>query len=285
MPDPRANEVESYIKKQSTAFVREGQELQVLTCALLAALQSLEMAKPSTGIWTPSDVLATGLWSALSFQKPRSDPRLESLRTELIERSRDLVNKSSSSARNREPVPDLSLKVAEGDTWEKVTDQLKTATNRTIGVLRTNSALDREELDLLWWVLSDWSTLLSQQLSSAPPVIAAVFSGVEAAQFMRRLPNEAHKHLVLRFVDTQRTLNLAELLQELGDRSSVLASRFSENEILSACPRVFPLLSAISGRDVSGVAARIPRSLNDWAARALLESAVLHIATLTKVLV
>jgi hypothetical protein len=32
-----------------------------------------------------------------------------------------------------------------------------------IADLRSNAAVDREEIDLLWWVLSDWSSLLGRE--------------------------------------------------------------------------------------------------------------------------
>jgi GTPase-associated system helical domain len=285
LPEARVAEVESLIKNQSGAFVREGQELQILTCALVAALQSLEKATPSTGQWSRFDVLAAGLWSGLSFQTPRTEPRLEQLRVELIERARGLVLGSPSTARNRAPVPNVPVIVAEPEGWVKFAEQSQAVTTRTIESLRTNSALDREELDLLWWVLSDWSTLLGQRLSTALPVLSAIFAAVEVAQLMRRLPGEAHKHLVLRHFASQENLSLTELLGELGEHKRTLATHFHGNQILPACPRVFPLLSAISGHSGSGPAAKVARSLDEWGERALLETAILHIATLPGALV
>jgi hypothetical protein len=285
LPDARANEIESLIRTQSSSFVREGQELQLLTCSLLAALQYIDASGPSKGQWTRPDVLAIGLWSALSFQKPRSESRIEQLRSELIERSRALVMNSSSKARDRESVPDPSPKVTAGDTPDKVAEQSRKAIKQAVDVLRTNSALDREELDLLWWVLSDWSTLLGQKLSSTPPAIAAVFAGVETAQFMRRLPHEAYKHVVLRNIDAQHSMSLEKLIEGLGDQCKVLATRFRDDENLSACPRVFPLLTAICSNNASGPEAKVARSIEDWGSRALLESSILHIATLPEALV
>src|SRR5208282_3106954 len=82
IPDALAAEIGAAIKEQSVAFVLSGQEIQVLACALMGALQVLEAAKPSSGSWSKHDVLAAGLWSALSFQPALSEPKLEALRTE-----------------------------------------------------------------------------------------------------------------------------------------------------------------------------------------------------------
>lgn len=57
-PDPRVTEVEAAIQTKSSAFVREGQQLQILTCALLAALKLLTEAKPSVALWSRTDILA-----------------------------------------------------------------------------------------------------------------------------------------------------------------------------------------------------------------------------------
>jgi hypothetical protein len=63
-----AAEIEAAIRKSADAFVGEGEELQMLVCAMLAALQVLDGAPGSTSVLTSTDVFAIGLWSALSFQ-------------------------------------------------------------------------------------------------------------------------------------------------------------------------------------------------------------------------
>ena len=55
----------------------------------LAALQLLDAAPSSTANLLARDVLAIGLWSALSFQKPRSERRLEALRVGLLQKARE----------------------------------------------------------------------------------------------------------------------------------------------------------------------------------------------------
>ncbi len=50
--------VDKAIRKQSASFVAEGQQLQIATCALIAALQYLDNAKPSgSSKLTLTDVL------------------------------------------------------------------------------------------------------------------------------------------------------------------------------------------------------------------------------------
>src|SRR5438105_3270642 len=77
-----ATEIEGAIKKESTAFVKDGEDLQITACALAGALQHLEDATPSRGPLTATDLFAAGLWSALSIQAKRAEPKLETLRTQ-----------------------------------------------------------------------------------------------------------------------------------------------------------------------------------------------------------
>src|SRR5258708_4677497 len=91
LPEPRIAEIEAVIKATSSSFVRENQALQILTCALVAVLKLLQEASPTNGEWSRRDVLALGLWSGLGFQTPRTEERVEALRSELLLAVRNLV--------------------------------------------------------------------------------------------------------------------------------------------------------------------------------------------------
>jgi len=279
MPTALAGEIEGAIRPHSTAFVQEGQELQMLVCALLAALQYLETAVPSQGPKT--DILAAGLWSALSHQPPRTEaPKLEALRIELLELSQSLVIATSSRSRNRTEVPDIYAKLPEPLELSTFADALTKGSVKTIKSLRDNAALDREELDLLWWVLSDWSTLLNDTLSSSQDAAVAIARGLEAARLLRRLPGDAHKHLVLKGIVKGDPLSMDNLIKKLGDNRAKLAAAYLGNATLAACPAVFPLLVALSEAHSTENESKEKRSLHDWAGRALLESAILHVTSL-----
>src|SRR5262249_8060025 len=108
-----SKEIEDAVRKTAEAFVAEGQDLQVMVCGLLCALQVLENAGPATGEVTTPVVLAIGLWSALSFQAPRPEPKLEALRSTLMNAARNFVIASATSSRQRAKVPDVSISAAE----------------------------------------------------------------------------------------------------------------------------------------------------------------------------
>ena len=207
-----ASEIETAIKSYSPAFVHAGNELQTLVCALLAILQYLESASPSKGHLLKADVFAAGIWSALSFQPVRAETKLEALRSEILKRSQVMIMETSYSSRKRAEVPDISIKVPEAPDWETYSSAQTKGALKTIKSLRDNATLDREELDLLWWILSDWSLLLNETFSSSPNEAAAIARGIEAAHLLRRLPGDAHKHLDLKGTKKDETKNLIGLV-------------------------------------------------------------------------
>ncbi len=143
-----------------------------------------------------------------------------------------------------------------------------------IADLRSNAIIDREEIDLLWWVLSDWSSLLGRRFSDETGgAAAAVASGIEAGRMIRRAPGEAHRHLVLRNVIAGKDLSLIELLTAIGEDRPKLTP-IEEYAFITNCPAVFPLSNAIQTGSTSDPRAKIKRPLSDWATRALLESSI-----------
>src|SRR5690606_34336428 len=142
----------------------------------------------------------------------------------------------------------------------------------TVDALRRNSALDREELDFLWWALAGRSRLLRKKLSALSEPIRLIAAAIDASSLMRRLPCEVHRELVLMGVDTDPELTLADLLAALGDARSPLAAPFQHGLALEA-PGVFPVLNAIvSGNSDGGTAVSAKRKSSEWAERVLLEA-------------
>jgi hypothetical protein len=277
MSSQMTEQIEAAIKKQSTAFVRDGHELEMLVCGLLAPLHF--MANARVGVGSPAsraDILAAAIWSALSFQHSIQKPKLEDLRTELLTAGRSRALALAETARSRVRVPDFGVGVDDGmdvATFHKV---LKPAIDSIVNALRTNATLDREELDLLWWVLGDWSELLEERVSTLAPESVAVAAGIEIGRRLRRFPANAHRYLALRHLSTNAELNMVELIGSLGGRRNQLAS-FPGIDRASASPAVFPLLFALRTGEVSGNGSEEKRTLREWSARALLETSILHV--------
>lgn len=116
-----ATEVEAAIKERSTAFDRDGNELEVLICLLLAMYQRLENHEADATSQSSNESRAAAVWSALSFQPSRSEPKLEALRDELMAKAQALVLASGESSRKRLEVPDFSIE--DGDESEEEEDE------------------------------------------------------------------------------------------------------------------------------------------------------------------
>lgn len=282
LSDLLSREIEAAIRKPSDAFVAEGQGLQMTVCGLLGVLQTLDTAQPSSGTLVVSDVLAVGLWSALSFQTPRTEPRIEALRSEVLGKARDLVLASATSSRKRQRIPEPEITEPKEFNGAGVTQSVKTGFKATIDALTSNAAIDREEIDLLWWVLGDRSESLGRRFSSDQSTAAlSVAAGLEAGCILRRMPGDAHRHLVLRNLAGQGSLSLSELLKAIGDDRAALSKRYGDDQTVTACPAVFPLITALCTGSASHVRSKSKHSLSDWAARALLESAAHHVTSYT----
>jgi hypothetical protein len=286
LPEPRILEVEAAIRGTSSAFARQGQELQILTCALLAALQVLGTATPSNGQWSRRDVLALGLWSGLGFQSPRTEERLEGLRSELLIAARDLALASAEKSRVRHEVPSVTTKMPDAYDATQAGKAVQNGAERVVDILRTNAALDREEIDLLWWVLTGWSKFAEKLFCNMSETAAVVAAGLEAGSIVRRIPGEAHKHLILRLVKQDKPFSMQDVLESLKEEREKIAASFANSPLLPGRESLFPLIAAcVAGKaNGKGVGARVLK-LSDWAARALLESSILHVGQLPKNLV
>lgn len=273
-----AIEIETAIKVPSPAFVREGNDLEVSVILLLSMLEYIRPATPlQRGTLSIAGVLAAGLWSALTFQPKRQETKFEALREDLIRESLEQVRAAAEAGRKRVKVPNFVIDFNEIDA-ASLNKAAKTGTDVTVAALRSNSNLDREELDLLWWVFGDWSEILEQRISTLSAEAAAVTNGFEIARRLRKLPADAHKALALRNVPTDgATLDLSELLKAIGSSREKLAAALSKSEIVTACPAVFPLLSAIMRNKADSTGWKEKRALRDWGARALLETSILHV--------
>jgi hypothetical protein len=272
--------IEEAIRKSSQAFIAQERPMEMLVCGMLGALKSLGGSGGSvSGQTTVTDVFALGLWSALSFQKKRTDAKLEGLRTELMEAAHAHCMKTASRSRERLVVQDAEFKGADPFDAAGVEKAMKPFGKATSD-LRANAAVDREEIDLLWWVLSDWSLILDRRLSTDKIVAsAAIASGLEAGLMLRRIPTPAHRHLVLRNVPSGKSMTLPELLAAVEEDRAALDAAFKADVRIAQYPAVFPLTNALRTGVAKDTNAKIRRSIEDWSARALLEASICRLGS------
>jgi hypothetical protein len=196
----------------------------------------------------------------------------------LLQQCQRVVLTRAEAARKRIKVPDVRFDEPEELTANNIGEAFKKGLKDTFDALTVNAAIDREEIDLLWWVLADWSKLLDARFSSSKKLVSvAIASGLEVGKMLRSMPVDAHRHLALRHISNADPISLVDLITELGDDIQKLAAPYMSNAVLIACPNIFPLLTALTSEEASGKEAEIKYSLHDWAARAMLESAALHV--------
>ena len=274
MPDALATQIEAAIKRQSVSFVQDGRDLEMGVCAAAAVVLSFNSGRKTRDDgWSASDILAVALWSALSFLPPHKGQKLEDFRAQAIEAARNHILNTSLETRARHEVP--ALGEFGGD--KIACEAFASATEPTVNALRMNAALDREEIDLLWWVLAGVSKIFDRPLQSLSPEARAVTTGIEIGALMRTLPSQSHRNLALRGLEEADPLPLPKLLAALGEDRSVIAASFKDESLIDDAPLVFPLLSALRSDEGTGMGADLSRPLSEWGARAFLERAVLQI--------
>lgn len=270
-PSPSlGSEIQGAIQKKSSSFLYEERPLEISVCAGMAMV-SILAASPGNNGWTTRDVYATALWSSLAYQPVLEAERRENLRREVLDAARNWVAIASEKARERTNVPDPSDVEVTIDESKAVTNNFNEALAGTVEALRRNAALDREELDFLWWAQLGRSRLLNRQLCAVAEPTRIVAAGIEGARMLRRLPCEVHREIVLRTLDQDPELDLAELLAAIGDDRATLGAAFVEGDV-TAHPTIFPLLHALATGEVSGSGAAVKRSVSEWGERALLEA-------------
>jgi hypothetical protein len=275
-------EVEGAVQKHASAFLYSERPLDVGVCAGMAAVSLMNSQVVRHG-WQIVDVYSNALWSALAFQPVLEDGKRETLRREVLDRAQERSVLSANKARERDVVADaadLTVTIGEGN---KVTTNFKKAVSNTIEALRRNAALDREELDVLWWVqLSRSRLLLGRPLADIPEPVRLVACGIEGAGHLRRLPADVHRDLILRTVDEDPELDLRELITAIGEDRKVLGGQFTEGGAIEH-PSVFPLLNALATGTVSGAGAALKRKASTWGARALLEAGLIRMMNLATI--
>jgi hypothetical protein len=268
-------EVQTAVQKKASAFLYADRPLDVGIVAGVTASELLAGTPDQSG-WLIVDVWAAALWSALSFQPALEDEKREVLRTAVLDKARARSIAGAEAARARIAVPDFGAVTLTAGAEAELGEAIKAAITPTIDALRRNAALDREELDFLWWAQLQRSRLLNRPLSSIDEPTRLVAAGIEGAKLLRRMPSDVHREIVLRTFDANPELDLAELLAALGDDRATLAGNVGQS-LPPGSSAAFPLIHAIVTEAADTPGASVKRSAEEWGSRALLEAALLHV--------
>ncbi len=268
-----ADEIAKLINAQSQSFVRDGHDQELAAMMLIGAHHVFAGTRSPNAALTSNDVLAGALWSALSYQAASDEPKFEALRKAVLERASRWAMDAAEGSRRRVPLAEVAVKLPENPDINAVPGLIKAATQNALASLRDNAVLDREEINMLWWALGDHSPVFNGALSKAPEHVGAVVGGVELAALLKRMPADAHRHLVVRHTKSTKRYVLGDVIEALGAHRDVLVAPYLGKTVLKDCPYVFPLMTGLlagsSDEDIKLTA-------SDWGARALLEAALLN---------
>lgn len=274
MPDAFADQVEAAIQEKSPSFLRAERPLENVVVAAMAVHEAFGGHAAVTDFVTIKDVIAVGVWLALSNLSVLVEPKLEALRVEVMESARGRVLAAATAARERTVVRDFDVLPDPAGEEVKLPAAFAKATQATISALRSNAVLDREEIDVLWWVLAERSQLMGKNLSALPKVSRAILAAFELSGLLRRLPSQAHRDLVLRGIDRKAQFDLAALIEGIGEAGRAAIVKIAHPDV-KTLSHVFVLVNAFNAGVEKG-SATSKRSLEDWSARALLEASLLH---------
>jgi hypothetical protein len=279
LPDNLVEIVGKALSDQSSSFVVEEQGLQVATCSLIAVLDYLSKTSISGPLSvTVTDVIAASLLSGMSFMTPDfARPKLDELRQEIVKESGRICGDSSIIARDRLAIKELTT-ITEGGDFASNNKNLISAISPLIKALTTNAVLDREEINILWYMLDDTSEILKSKFEELNVGQAAIVRGIEISTLLRRLPTSAHFLIAQRSLPTVGEYNTSELKAELGEKLVPITDFLSDYPAIKKYPNIFPLFSSLLDEDARFLGAEIKRSLQSWTNIALLEGSLLNIS-------
>lgn len=283
-PGDLRNEVASAIVKNAPSFVAdESTELEMAICAILGAAQIVVGAQADGVACSKPTWLAAALVSGLSFSQERTEPQVEALRIDIIRSARDFLARNGEVARRRSvPSLDSLPRRSDNEDTDVYLERLVPVLEKSVSLINVNAKLDREEIDLLWWALNDWSEMLSQRFSLADPRVSALISSIEFANLLAQPPVGAHRDLAVR--NLRRDGSKIPLLEfsELDNKLLNSSVRMLGNATASvrAHPLIFPFLWVVVSAAESdgellekarraGLCADVSLGVDDWARRAL----------------
>ena len=101
-----------------------------------------------------------------------------------------------------------------------------------------------EEVDMLWWYLSDWHELLDKRRSAAAPATRMLASGIELGGLVQQPPGPYGAYGILRKISDTRSDGKTTLRAALGTLSEDDARKLSK-DILPSAKSLFPVHVAV----------------------------------------
>ena len=172
----------SCIRAHESAFPEDLSEnaVELRACSAIA-LGEIITRNQEQGVAPDSLLAASVLRSALSIRPKPPGKYLTRMLEELDAESQKALDKEGRARRNHlvnfQPVDKLKEQTEFAAAWKALIPALKTM----VEGISQSSAIDREELNVLWWMFAVFSNIAKDQIAALPQGAAALCCGAELA--------------------------------------------------------------------------------------------------------
>lgn len=201
------------------------------------------------GAATGNAVLAAlSIRSALSIRPQSTEKHTRWMLETLLEASDEALmgaaeDRRKTSAKALEELD--SIRVPATDPWATLGPAVKSA----VGEVKAQAAIDREELETLWWMFAAYSEVEQKTLAGLSPAAAAFCSGIELAKRALLPPTLSAVGMIRRAIATERKASalgpiaLQDAAKEWSrSMSSALApTDGSRDQLIAQYPALLPL--------------------------------------------
>jgi len=183
-----------------------------------------------------SRVLSAVILAATTFRTFGSEPRYGQLVQSLRARAQSVLDGEAVLMRQRKDLVASEVEGTDANTLKTSMTEALSAFGETV---TTNMRVDREELQILWWVFGRYSKLLRAPYASLGPGDAAFASATELASLMLVPPIPAANDFLRSVLEGKPTLSLGQLVSQ----TSVPALKLAEvSDNAKAVVRAHPVL-------------------------------------------
>ena len=214
------------------------------------AIQSILTGKASVS----GTIVALALRSALSLRKPPTERYLKWVLETLLTSADTLLVAQGEKRRNstQEKLSEL-LSLEEPEDGDELWGTLVPAVQAAVQELSTRAEIDREELNMLWWMFTAYSSIADSPLDQLKPEEVASCVGLELAALSLLPPTPNSSELVKRaIVRTLSPVREDVSLKSLSGawsaemRRQIVGSFSSGGNIADKIPAILPLTKAVS---------------------------------------
>lgn len=143
-------------------------------------------------------------------------------------------------------------------------------------ILSNNAQWDREEIDLLWWIVTDWSVVGDVRVSTLNAEPACIISAIETSGLFVGPASQAHRNIATRHVGRLADERTPKEFATSSAQARAWGRHALQDAIndISQFPAVLPALAIATLGDVqdcealpTSITAGAPLTIADWCRR------------------